>query len=106
MSDAPAVIAKGAQAVVTGEIWAERRILAKALSRPMLLPETLHSHVPGCAADETGRWRCYAGVQGATNREIAENSSISERTVKTHLYGSTKTQSEEQNKSDRLLSHS
>lgn len=85
--DPPAIIAKAARAVSRGEMWAERRILVKAISQPMLLPETLHSHVP-TLSPLTGREREMLAllVQGATNREIAENSNISERTVKTHLY--------------------
>ena len=85
--DPPAIIAKAARAVHRGEMWAERRILVKALSQPMLLPETLHSHV-STLSPLTGREREMLAllVQGATNREIAENSNISERTVKTHLY--------------------
>jgi len=108
MSDAPAVIAKAAQAVVTGEIWAERRILAKALSRPMLLPETLHSHVPGLPPLTNREMEMLTLVlQGATNREIAENSSISERTVKTHLYRIyKKLKVKSRTKAIALLSHS
>lgn len=108
ISDAPAVIAKAAQAVVNGEIWAERRILAKALSRPMLLPETLQSHVPGLPPLTNREMEMLTLVlQGATNREIAENSSISERTVKTHLYRIyKKLKVKSRTKAIALLSHS
>lgn len=86
-TDSPAVIAKAIRAVHAGEIWAERRILEKALSKPMILPETLRSHVPGLPPLTNREMEMLTMVlQGATNREIAQKSSISERTVKTHLY--------------------
>ena len=87
ISDPPAIIAKAVRAVHSGEIWAERRILEKAISRPMLLPETLASHIPGLSPLTSREMEMLTMVlQGSTNREIAGMSSISERTVKTHLY--------------------
>ena len=87
ISDPPAIIAKAVQAVHAGEIWTERRILEKAISNPMLLPETLQSRIPGLAPLTSREMEMLTLVlQGATNREIADRSSISERTVKTHLY--------------------
>lgn len=87
MTDPPAIIARAMHAVAGGEIWAERRILTMAISKPMLLPETLHSHIPGLPPLTSREMEMLTLVlQGATNREIAETSSISERTVKTHLY--------------------
>jgi DNA-binding NarL/FixJ family response regulator len=80
-------IAKALRSVYTGEIWAERRILEKAIANPMLLPETLQSHVPGLPPLTNREMEMLTLVlQGATNREIADRSKISERTVKTHLY--------------------
>lgn len=108
MSDAPAVIAKAVKAVMQGEIWAERRILAKAISRPMLLPETLQSHIPGLPPLTNREMEMLTLVlQGASNKEIAENSSISERTVKTHLYRIyKKLKVKSRTKAIALLSHS
>ncbi len=40
-TDSSANLARAIQSVQTGEIWAERRILEKAIANPMLLPETL-----------------------------------------------------------------
>jgi DNA-binding NarL/FixJ family response regulator len=86
-TDAPAIVAKAIRIVHEGEIWAERRLLEMALSQPMLLPETLFSHVPGLQPLTDREMEVLTMVlQGATNREIADKSSISERTVKTHLY--------------------
>jgi DNA-binding NarL/FixJ family response regulator len=87
ITDAPAIVAKAIHAVHDGEIWAERRLLEMALSKPMLLPETLLSHIPGLQPLTDREMEVLTMVlQGATNREIADSSSISERTVKTHLY--------------------
>ncbi len=87
MTDPPAIIAKSVRAVHEGEIWAERRILEKAIAKPMLLPETLQAHVPGLPPLTNREMEMLTMVlQGATNKEIADSSRISERTVKTHLY--------------------
>jgi DNA-binding NarL/FixJ family response regulator len=87
IADPPAIMVKAIHAVFDGEIWAERRILEKAISKPMLLPETLQSHVPGLPPLTNREMEMLTLVlQGASNKEIADKSSISERTVKTHLY--------------------
>jgi DNA-binding NarL/FixJ family response regulator len=86
-TDTPAIMIKAIRAVHEGEIWAERRILEKAISKPMLLPETLQLQVPGLPPLTNREMEMLTLVlQGASNREIADKSSISERTVKTHLY--------------------
>jgi DNA-binding NarL/FixJ family response regulator len=86
-TDAPSVMLKAIHTVYEGELWAERRILGKAISNPLLLTETIQSHVPG-RPTLTNREREMLSlvIQGESNREIAARSSISERTVKTHLY--------------------
>ncbi len=87
ISDSGAIIAKAVRSVHEGEIWAERRILEKAIAKPMLLPETLQAHVPGLPPLTNREMEMLTLVlQGATNKEIADTSRISERTVKTHLY--------------------
>jgi len=87
-SSPPALIAKAVRAVTAGEIWAERRILEKAISMSQKqLPELLQSHVPELQPLTLREMDMLSHVlRGATNREIAEMSNISERTVKTHLY--------------------
>jgi DNA-binding NarL/FixJ family response regulator len=86
-SDTPAAMIKALHAVHVGEIWAERRILEKAISKPMLLPETIQSQIPGLTPLTNREMEVLTMVlQGASNREIANSNSISERTVKTHLY--------------------
>lgn len=87
VSDPPALIAKAIRAVHEGEIWAERRILEKAIAKPMILPETLHTQFPGMPPLTTREMEMLTMLlQGSTNKEIAARTSISERTVKTHLY--------------------
>ena len=86
-TDTPLTMIKAIHAVHGGEIWAERRILEKAMGKPMLLPETLQTHVPGLPPLTNREMEVLTMVlQGASNREIADSNSISERTVKTHLY--------------------
>ncbi len=83
----PALVARAVRAVAAGRIWAERRILEKTISASLLLPDTLNVHVPDLQP-LTCRERDMLKMvlKGASNREIAEMSNISERTVKTHLY--------------------
>jgi len=87
ITDSPSLMLKAIHTVNEGEIWAERRILEKAISKPMLLPESLQTQVPGLSPLTNREMEMLTLVlQGASNREIADQSSISERTVKTHLY--------------------
>ena len=75
ISEPPAIIAKAVRSVHEGEIWAERRILEKAIAKPMLLPETLQSHVPGLPPLTNREMEMLTMVlQGATNKEIADSS--------------------------------
>ena len=108
ITDVPAIIAKAIRSVHEGGIWAERRILEKAIAKPMLLPETLQSHIPGLPPLTNREMEMLTLVlQGATNREIADKSKISERTVKTHLYRVyRKLKVKSRTKAIALLSHS
>lgn len=108
IADSPAAMVKAVRAVHSGEIWAERRILEKAIAKPMLLPETLQSHIPGLPPLTNKEMEVLTMVlQGASNREIADSNSISERTVKTHLYRVyRKLNVKSRTKAIALLSHS
>ena len=108
ISDPPSVMSRAIHSVQGGEIWAGRRILEKAISNPMLLPETLQSHIPGLPPLTNREMEVLTMVlQGASNREIANRSSISERTVKTHLYRVYKKLNvKSRTKAIALLSHS
>ena len=86
-NDSPAFMIKAIHCVFDGGIWAERRVLEKTISNPLLLTESLQSHLPGLPSLTNREREMLAQVlKGASNREIALSSSISERTVKTHLY--------------------
>jgi DNA-binding NarL/FixJ family response regulator len=107
-TDSPAIMIKAIHAVFNGEIWAERRILEKAISNPLLLPEILNMNVPGLAPLTNREKEMLTLVmQGESNKEIAARSSISERTVKTHLYRVyRKLNVKSRTKAIALLSHS
>jgi len=107
-TDLPTILIKAIRAVHEGEIWAERRILEKAISKPIILPETLQTQVPGLPPLTNREVEMLTLVlQGASNREIADRSSISERTVKTHLYRVyRKLKVKSRTKAIALLSHS
>jgi len=86
-ADPAEVIAKAVRTVSAGEIWAERRVLEKTIARHMLLPDSLRSKIPDLDPLTSREMDMLNMVlQGSSNREIAEQSNISERTVKTHLY--------------------
>jgi len=86
-TDSPAFMIKAIHCVFEGGIWAERRVLEKTISNPILLTESLHANLPGLPSLTNREREMLAQVlKGASNREIAVSSSISERTVKTHLY--------------------
>ena len=108
VTDSPATMIKAIRSVQGGEIWAERRIMEKAISKPMLLPETLQSQIPGLPPLTSREMEVLTMVlQGASNKEIADRNSISERTVKTHLYRVyRKLNVKSRTKAIALLSHS
>jgi DNA-binding NarL/FixJ family response regulator len=86
-TDSPAFMIKAIQCVFEGGIWAERRVLEKTIANPMILTESLQAHLPSIPSLTSREKEMLAHVlKGASNREIAACSSISERTVKTHLY--------------------
>jgi DNA-binding NarL/FixJ family response regulator len=87
-TDSPAFMIKAIQCVFDGGIWAERRVLEKTIVNPMILTESLQGHLPAAIPSLTNREKEMLAhvLKGASNREIAVSSSISERTVKTHLY--------------------
>jgi len=86
-TDSPAFMIKAVQCVFDGGIWAERRLLEKTIANPLILTESLQAHLPAMPSLTNREKEMLAHVlKGASNREIAESSSISERTVKTHLY--------------------
>jgi DNA-binding NarL/FixJ family response regulator len=86
-TDSPAFMIKAVHCVFEGGIWAERRVLEKTIANPLILTESLQAHLPATPSLTSREKEMLAHVlKGASNREIAACSSISERTVKTHLY--------------------
>jgi len=86
-TDSPAFLIKAIHCVYDGGIWAERRVLEKTIDSPMTSTESLQAHLPEMPSLTHREKEMLAQVlKGASNREIAVSSSISERTVKTHLY--------------------
>jgi DNA-binding NarL/FixJ family response regulator len=86
-TESPAFMIKAIHCVFDGGIWTERRVLEKTISNPLLLTESLQTHLPGLPSLTNREREMLSHVlKGASNREIAVSSSISERTVKTHLY--------------------
>ncbi|MDA8100315.1 MAG: response regulator transcription factor [Nitrospiraceae bacterium] len=86
-NERPDRVVKAITAVTSGEIWAERRILEKTIVRHTLIPETFQGDAVDMQSLTSRELDMLSLVlKGATNREIAEMSHISERTVKTHLY--------------------
>ena len=75
------------RALAAGELWAPRTLLARVLERLRQHLEAHQSLPLAVHAPLTGREReVIEGVlQGLTNREIATQLGISEKTVKTHL---------------------
>jgi DNA-binding NarL/FixJ family response regulator len=107
-TDSPAFLIKALHCVFDGGIWAERRVLEKTIANPMSSTESLQAHLPEMPSLTHREKEMLAQVlTGASNREIAVSSSISERTVKTHLYRVyRKLNVKSRTKAIALLSHS
>ncbi|MCF8105272.1 MAG: response regulator transcription factor [Desulfohalobiaceae bacterium] len=77
------------QAVIKGEIWAERRLLALCLDQyTKPFQQARNTNPPGWKNRLTPREQEVLEhlTNGCSNRKIAEQLFISEKTVKTHLY--------------------
>ncbi len=88
----PAALAQAILAVKEGDIWLERRLLAKMLSHLMPDDHGLRRIKPGASTARynpplTDREMQVAALvgKGFTNKEIAKRLSISEPTVRKHL---------------------
>jgi DNA-binding NarL/FixJ family response regulator len=87
VTDPTEIMIQAIHAVSNGKIWAEPRIVEKAASNPIVLPETLQAIVAGLPPLTNREREMLALIlQGKTNKEMAGMLRISERTVKTHLY--------------------
>ena len=78
---------KAIRSTHAGELWAERRVLTQTLEDLLERLNNLHGSIRDAREiltereQEVVRWV----IQGMTNKEIASQLGISEKTVKTHL---------------------
>jgi DNA-binding NarL/FixJ family response regulator len=80
----PRVVREAIEVVVSGSIWAQRRLLSKLIDRLLNSPEGgLNSSAPRMTARE--RQVLDLILQARSNREIATELGIEERTVKAHV---------------------
>jgi DNA-binding NarL/FixJ family response regulator len=71
------------RAVAAGEVWAERKVAAKAIEQ---LAAPVPTEPDGRVMLTRREWEVVEGIgRGLRNREIARALGISEKTVKTHL---------------------
>lgn len=84
MAADPGLVREAIDVVVSGSIWAPRRLLSKLVDR--LLP-SIDRTVNGAAPHLTEREEEVLGLilQARSNREIARTLGIEERTVKAHI---------------------
>ena len=80
----PETVRKAIEVVTEGSIWAPRKLLSRLIDRLLKLPE---SNVPELNARLTVRERQVLDLilMARSNREIAEELGIEERTVKTYV---------------------
>jgi DNA-binding NarL/FixJ family response regulator len=78
---------KAIRATHAGELWAERRVLTQTLEDLLERVNNLHGSIPPTQEALTEREREIVKwvIEGMTNKEIASQLGISEKTVKTHL---------------------
>jgi len=78
---------KAIRATHAGELWAERRVLTQTLEDLLERVNNLHGSIRDAREILTEREQEVVKwvIQGMTNKEIASQLGISEKTVKTHL---------------------
>ena len=84
----PALLVKAVEVVQKGEIWAGRALIARLVEELGIRPGRVRGGKPGSrVAALTRRERDIAGLvaSGASNKEVAHELGVSERTVKAHL---------------------
>lgn len=83
-SDSLELIAKGIQALMAGEAWFSRKIVADLVQKASLYVKPKHPAVESL----TGREKeiLLEIASGAGNQEIAERLNLSLHTIKTHIY--------------------
>jgi DNA-binding NarL/FixJ family response regulator len=84
ISAGPRVVREAIEVVVSGSIWAPRRLLSRLIDRLLSAPESgLNSLAPRLTSRETQVLDLI--LLARSNREIARELGIEERTVKAHV---------------------
>jgi len=84
LSDGPEVVLKAIEEVMTGDIWAPRRVLSRLIDRLLTVSG---SNSPDATLHLTDREQEVLDLilMARSNREIADQLGIEERTVKAHV---------------------
>lgn len=82
-SAGPRVVREAVEVVVSGSIWAPRRILSRLIDRLLATPESGSTNLPHLTERE--RQVLDLILLARSNREIARTLGIEERTVKAHV---------------------
>lgn len=79
----PDVVRQAIEVVTSGSIWAPRRLLSRLIDRLLKVPESSLSRLPELTERE--RQVLELVVRAQTNREIAAQLGLEERTVKSYI---------------------
>jgi DNA-binding NarL/FixJ family response regulator len=83
-SAGPQMVRQAIEVVLTGSIWAPRRLLSKLIDRLLKLPDASLTCAPPHLTDRE-RQVLELILMARSNREIAKHLGIEERTVKAHV---------------------
>jgi DNA-binding NarL/FixJ family response regulator len=85
LSASPETVRDAVEIVTQGSIWAPRRLLSKLIDRLLENPEAAATSVPGSSFTSRERQVMELILKARSNREIAFQLGIEERTVRAHL---------------------
>ena len=83
-SASPETVRMAIDVVVSGSIWAPRRLLSKLIDRLLGVPDS-HAAAPSLQLTDRERQVLDLILLARSNREIAKQLGIEERTVKAHV---------------------
>jgi DNA-binding NarL/FixJ family response regulator len=84
LTAAPDVVRKAVEVVTSGSIWAPRRLLSKLIDRLLKVPDSA-PQAPGPQLTSREQQVLALILMARSNREIAEQLGIEERTVKAYV---------------------